>query len=1225
MAIVEDVDLSVTKTFNSATVTAGGTTQTFTIDVTNNGDSTRTTSTSPTRSTATSSSPTSAATSTARRSSGQSLDCTLGHLAAGATQSITVTYQVDSATDSRADVSNTARPSRTSRRPRPRADDTVDIVENVDLAVTKTFNSDTVTAGGSSQTFTISVKNNGVSDADNADVTDSVDADLVVSGTTGDLDCGPASQSLDCTLDHLAAGATASITVTYSVDTTTDSRAGVSNSATAVSDEDTTGDTGTDTVDIVEDVALTETKEFDSSTVTAGGDSKTFTITVSNGGVSDADTVNVLDTVPADLVVDSVDSTDFDCTASALQQVDCTRAHLGAGDDATITVTYHVDATTDAGPVTNDADASSDEDTADTASDSVDIVEDVQLSVDKAFQGSPAIAGGADKTFTIAVTNDGVSDADNVVVDDTVDTRLIVQSVAGGDFTCDAPSQDVHCVLDHLGAGATKTITVTYKVDTDTDSATSVSNRADASSDEDSAYDLASVAIAENVDLAVTKTFDPTTVVAGGDPGDFTISVKNNGVSSAENVHLTDTVDTRLAIDSIDPGSFDCGDTSGQSIDCLLASLPAGETASITVHYSVDTTIEADATVPNTAHASSDEDAAGDDGIANVAIDEDVNLQVTKTFADGAVDAGTGGHTFTIDIKNTGASEADNVQLTDTIDPRLIVTAVDEGDFTCTDGDSDVQTLTCSLDHLGTGDTATVTVTYRVAASEAEATVDNTADATADDGGTGTDSDSVNITTHANVADLKVQSGSNVAGETVTYTSTVTNNGPSDAKAVTFTDTLDTHLTGELYCVTSLVTCTPATAWTGSVLLGTIPSGESRTIVISATIDPSTPEGYPLENTSSAASGTTIDPDTGDNSDTVSTTVDTLADLTVAKDAPATAIAGQGFDYTLTVTNHGPSDNTGGYTVTDTLPTGLTFESAGSTTGCAATNQDVTCSTTDGLAAGDSSAFTVHVSVDAGLDSGTLLENSAHVASDGTTDPDTGNNDSNTTTTTVQEDVTLVVTKTFADDSVLAGTSGHQFTIEVENTGTSDAENVNVSDTVDPRLVVTSTSGGFTCGAASQTLGCDLSELGAGETKTITVTYRVHSDTAPAASVDNTASATSDEVTTGGRLEHRQRRDRDRGGPLDREDRPGNRDRGRPGRLRLLDQGHEQRPVRQHRRLRRHRHARHRAHVRGGRLRSGLLRCRSARHLHQLERACSRRRSDVRRCTSRSTPRSTAP
>ena len=138
--------------------------------------------------------------------------------------------------------------------------------------------------------------------------------------------------------------------------------------------------------------------------------------------------------------------------------------------------------------------------------------------------------------------------------------------------------------------------------------------------------------------------------------------------------------------------------------------------------------------MPNTAHASSDEDTATP-STDTVAIVEDVTLVVTKTFADDSVDAGTMLHTFTIDVENTGVSEADNLSLTDTVDPRLIVTNV-AGSYSCPDGDSNPQTITCTRAHLAAGDTQTLTVTYSVAASTPAALVSNTASATSDDGGT---------------------------------------------------------------------------------------------------------------------------------------------------------------------------------------------------------------------------------------------------------------------------------------------------------------------------------------------------------------------------------------------------------------------------------------------------------------------------------------------------------
>src|SRR2546429_4176462 len=76
------------------------------------------------------------------------------------------------------------------------------------------------------------------------------------------------------------------------------------------------------------------------------------------------------------------------------------------------------------------------------------------------------------------------------------------------------------------------------------------------------------------------------------------------------------------------------------------------------------------------------------------------------------------------------------------------------------------------------------------------------------------------------------------------------------------------------------------------------------------------------------------------------------ADLTVAKTAPPSTIAGAaaGFDYTLTVTNNGPDANVGGFHVNDTLPSGTNFSSSGSSAGCSAVGLHVTCLKNFGLA-----------------------------------------------------------------------------------------------------------------------------------------------------------------------------------------------------------------------------------------------------------------------------------
>src|SRR6185437_13227336 len=158
-----------------------------------------------------------------------------------------------------------------------------------------------------------------------------------------------------------------------------------------------------------------------------------------------------------------------------------------------------------------------------------------------------------------------------------------------------------------------------------------------------------------------------------------------------------------------DAGDYDCSASSGQSIDCSLAHLAAGATKSITVHYRVASTTDSDLSVGNSAAASSDEDSS--EGSDSVAIVEDVQLSVNKTFSSDTVVAGGSAKTFTIDVTNNGASDADHLDLTDAVDARLAVDSIDNGDYSCSDAS---QTVDCTLAHLAAGATESITVTYHV-------------------------------------------------------------------------------------------------------------------------------------------------------------------------------------------------------------------------------------------------------------------------------------------------------------------------------------------------------------------------------------------------------------------------------------------------------------------------------------------------------------------------------
>lgn len=123
-----------------------------------------------------------------------------------------------------------------------------------------------------------------------------------------------------------------------------------------------------------------------------------------------------------------------------------------------------------------------------------------------------------------------------------------------------------------------------------------------------------------------------------------------------------------------------------------------------------------------------------------------------------------------------------------------------------------------------------------------------------------------------------------------------------------------------------------------------------------------------------------------------------VADLAITKSHSGNFLVGTNGFYTLNVTNNGPNSTSGTITVTDTLPTGLTYVSAtGTGWSCSAAGQTVTCTRSDTLASGASEpAITLNVSV--GAAASPSVTNTATVSS-GSFDNVSGNNTANDVTT----------------------------------------------------------------------------------------------------------------------------------------------------------------------------------------------------------------------------------
>jgi uncharacterized repeat protein (TIGR01451 family) len=177
-----------------------------------------------------------------------------------------------------------------------------------------------------------------------------------------------------------------------------------------------------------------------------------------------------------------------------------------------------------------------------------------------------------------------------------------------------------------------------------------------------------------------------------------------------------------------------------------------------------------------------------------------------------------------------------------------------------------------------------------------------------------------NIATEATLlqpaADLYVTKDASVpsvvAGDTVMWTVTVGNNGPSVAKAVAIEDVLPEGL--------SFVS-EPAECTAGLCTIGTLEPGDERVLEFETSVDGNAPA--PLVNAATVTS-LTPDPDPGNNT-ALSPPVDIVrsSDLAVTKtSSPQPAVAGLPIRYTITVVNDGPSDAVGA-TLVDALPAPL--------------------------------------------------------------------------------------------------------------------------------------------------------------------------------------------------------------------------------------------------------------------------------------------------------------
>lgn len=559
-------------------------------------------------------------------------------------------------------------------------------------------------------------------------------------------------------------------------------------------------------------------------------------------------------------------------------------------------------------------------------------------------------------------------------------------------------------------------------------------------------------AVAPASDLSVVKS--QTGALVAGRPASYTVVVANNGPSANSAVTLTDTLPALLTGGTAAVvGGAPCT-IAGSEVSCVIGALAVGARATVEVRGSVPAGTPGGTIVTNTARASGDvEDPApaNDSSTVSGTVGTSADLALDKTFLPAAPVAGQV-VTFRLAVSNAGPSDATDIEIEDLLAPDVTFISADLPGGQCANASGRV---TCTHPGLAFGAPPLVaTVAVRLAPGTGAGSVANTATAHSaiDDANPLNNSDSVSFNS-TSTADLGVSKTASTAtarpGQTVDYTVTVRNNGPSDAANVLVTDTAPAGMTFEGLEASDGGVCDRAT---GGCRWPSIPDGAAFTMTIHARVNADAGSGT-VANTVSAVSPTT-DPDVSNNSASTSVAVELSADLSIEKTSTH-AVAGRGMSYDLIVRNNGPT-RADGVVVSDIVPAlapGMTATTAGAGSCTIAGERDVRC-TLDTLRNGGTWIITIAGILPADYANPTLT-NVAAVQS--ATDDPTPDNDNDTLVTDVLRAADLSVVKTAQTPTGVVGEQA-AFTIEVTNYGPSDTLGVTVAEAADAGLRIDSTT-----------------------------------------------------------------------------------------------------------------------------------------------------------------------
>ncbi len=720
-----------------------------------------------------------------------------------------------------------------------------------------------------------------------------------------------------------------------------------------------------------------------------------------------------------------------------------------------------------------------------------------------------------------------------VTINDTLPTGIIPTTATGTGWTCSVASQTVSCVDSTVLPAATSYPPITITANVSQSAPATVNNFAVVGgggelnlTNDISNTDTANVS--STADLSVSNAASPDPVAAGSSVT-FTQVLTNSGPSAADDVTLVEAVPANTTFVSMSSPGWSCttpavGGTG--NVVCTNVSLAGGTAATFSLVVKVNSGTANGTVITDTATGSSstaDPNSSNNTASASTLVGTTAQgeMTVTNMASPDPVIAGNN-ITYTQTATNVGGGTANNPSLTENTPPDTVFESISAppGTTCTTPPVGTAGAISCTGASAPAGTSGTVTLVVQVVAGTASGTVINdtvTVNATNQAFGANSATASDIVATAAQ-ADLVLTTAPTpltvIAGNSITYTQTITNNGPAVAANLTFTEGIPANTTfasvsapaGWSCITTTSVTCT-ASSLAASV---------SANIIVVVNVAP-TVTSSPITATSSVTS-TTSDPNSANNTNIVVTTplVD-KCDLTVTNTGtPSPVTAGSNITYTQTISNGGPSNCTTA-TFTEATPANTTFVSVAAVTTGGGTwtcpNAAPISCTNPSVPPGSVATITAVYTVNAGTASGTIITDTA-TASSATIDTNISDNTAiSMIGVAVAGQADLSVTNTGTPNPVNAG-QNITYSQIVNNAGPASATTVTVTETLPANTTFVSLSGpaGWAC-TSTAPYTCSIGTLAANSPASFAFVVQVNATVASGSAITDIASVASS-ITT---------------------------------------------------------------------------------------------------------------